>query len=132
MLIRFQVSEPFVKRYIDGSVATSSLAAQSLEPNARLSGWQNGRESNGDFAEDSVATVGLEFFVDLPKQISTGAFATRRVSCTALVGDIYKSVTYANLSIADGRSAKAITTARTPSHLLHSASKLYNLMCFIS
>ncbi|XP_057378616.1 uncharacterized protein LOC130700650 isoform X2 [Daphnia carinata] len=115
-----QVGEPYVKRYIDGSIPT--LATQSSEPNSRQSTWQNGRENDGELAEDNVATVGLEFVVDLPKQISAGAFATRRVSCTALVGDIYQSVTYANLSIVDGRSAKAIATARTPSHLLHSAN----------
>ncbi|KAK4027179.1 Beat-iib [Daphnia magna] len=115
-----QVGEPYVKRYIDGSIAT--LGTPSSEANGRPSAWQNGRESDGELADDSVATVGLEFVVDLPKQMATGAFAIRRVSCTALVGDIYQSVTYANLSIVDGRSAKSIATARTPSHLLHSSN----------
>lgn len=129
MLMRFQVGEPYVKRYIDGSIAT--LGTPSSEANGRPSAWQNGRESDGELADDSVATVGLEFVVDLPKQMATGAFAIRRVSCTALVGDIYQSVTYANLSIVDGRSAKSIATARTPSHLLHSSSKYSYLYCLI-
>lgn len=110
-----------MKRYIDGSVTKPST--RSVESsNTRQTGWQNRRESEGDLTDDNVATVGLEFIVDLPKQ-STGAFAIRQVSCTAFVGDIYRSVTHANLSIADGRSPKATATVRTPSHLLHSASK---------
>jgi hypothetical protein len=118
------MSEPHVKRYIDGSITSSSLISRPSEANARQgAGWQNGRDSESDFGEDSVATVGLEFVVDLPKQTSTGVFAIRRVSCTAFVGEIYKAVTYANLSIVDGRSAKTIATVRTPSHLLHSSSK---------
>jgi hypothetical protein len=77
-----------------------------------------------DYGDESVATVGLEFDADLPRQMSSsGVFAIRRVSCTAFVGDIYKAVTYANLSIVDGRAAKAVATVRTPSHLLHSSSK---------
>lgn len=78
-----------------------------------------------DYGDESVATVGLEFAADLPRQqmSSSGVFAIRRVSCTAFVGDIYKAVTYANLSIVDGRAAKAVATVRTPSHLLHSSSK---------
>lgn len=119
------MSEPHVKRYIDGSITSSAtLVSRQSEANARQAGWQNGRDSESDFGEDSVATVGLEFVVDLPKQISTGVFAIRRVSCTAFVGEIYKAVTYANLSIVDGRSAKTIATVRTPSHLLHSSSKI--------
>lgn len=113
-----QVSEAHVRRYIDGS-----FSPRSNEWNTRRSTWQSGRESDGDLADDSVATVGLEFTIDLPMQ-TTGTFALRRVSCTAFVGDIYRSVTHANLSIVDGRSPKAIATIRTPSHLLHSASKL--------
>ena len=132
---RLQMSEPHVKRYIDGSITASTLVSRASEANARQGGWLSGRDVESDFADDSVATVGLEFVVDLPRQISTGVFATRRVSCTAFVGDIYKAVTYANLSIVDGRSAKAIATVRTPSHLLHSSSKntlssRYFLSCF--
>lgn len=140
------MSEPHVKRYVDGSMTTSAagstlITAKQFEVNnARHQvGWSpNGRDisETSDFIigveeNHSVATVGLEFVVDLPKQISTGVLAIRRVSCTAFVGDIYKAVTYANLSIVDGRSAKAVATVRTPSHLLHSSSKI-NTIQFIS
>ncbi len=119
-----------MKRYIDGSVtkpSTRSVESSNTRQTGQT-GWQNRRESEGDLTDDNVATVGLEFIVDLPKRESTGAFAIRQVSCTAFVGDIYRSVTHANLSIADGRSPKATATVRTPSHLLHSASKFSVLL----
>lgn len=109
-----QVSESHVRRYMDGSL--------KIKPEERR--WNNVRESEIDLSDDNVAIVGLELIIDLPKQPSIGHFALRVVSCTALVGDIYRSVSHSNLTIVDQRSPKAIATIRTPSHLLHSASKL--------
>ena len=139
------MSEPHVKRYMDGSMTTNAASTsiiittskQSEVNNARhqVGSSPNGRDMSetSDFiggVEDnnSVTTVGLEFVVDLPKRISTGVLAIRRVSCTAFVGDIYKAVTYANVSIVDRRWAKAVATVRTPSHLLHSSSKIIILL----
>lgn len=106
-----QVSESNVTRYLDGSLRTMQERR-----------W--GRESEIDLSDDNVATVGLKLIIDLPKEPSVGHLAVRVVSCTALVGDIYRSVSHSNLTIVDHRSPKATATIRTPSHLLHSASKL--------
>ena len=143
------MSEPHVKRYMDGSMTTNAAstssiiittAKQSEVNNARhqVGSSPNGRDMSetSDFiggVEDnnSVTTVGLEFVVDLPKRISTGVLAIRRVSCTAFVGDIYKAVTYANVSIVDRRWAKAVATVRTPSHLLHSSSKIIQINSYL-
>ena len=143
------MSEPHVKRYMDGSMTTNAASTSSIiittskqseVNNARhqVGSSPNGRDMSetSDFiggVEDnnSVTTVGLEFVVDLPKRISTGVLAIRRVSCTAFVGDIYKAVTYANVSIVDRRWAKAVATVRTPSHLLHSSSKIIQINSYL-
>lgn len=108
---------------MDGSVTKPTARS------AEFSNRHNGRENEGDFTDENVATVGLEFAVELPK-LSTGAFAVRQVSCTAFVGDIYRSVTLANLSIADGRFPKTIATVRTPSHLLHSSASNFPIIFY--
>lgn len=108
------MSESHVKRYTDHS-------AWMKRSNENYSRRELRRESEGDLSDDYVSIVGLELTADLPKQITSGPFAVRQVSCTAFVGDIYRSVTHANLSIVDVRSP----TIRTPSHLLHSAASKF-------
>lgn len=54
--------------------------------------------------------------IDLP-QTTDGQVGYRNVSCAALVGDIYRKVTHANLSVIDERASKAVPDIRKPSRL---------------
>lgn len=131
----------YVKRYVDGSllesVPSKQQRQQSLSVRSSEEGWESRSVAVPPDYQQQSAIVELEFIAELPMGPSVGAFAVRNATCTAFVGDIYKSETHVNLMVVDsrysspsffgGNSKRPATTFRPPSHLQSSGKHEVNL-----
>lgn len=97
-----QAPSPYVKHYVDGSLSSGKRQRSMKDDDGSI-----------------TTTVGLEFNVNLPRTSSlhSGSFAVRNVTCVALVGDIYKKETHAQLKVASGQYS---SKTRSQSHLFQS------------
>jgi len=111
---------------------------QSLSARSSEEGWESRSVAVLPDYQQQSAIVELEFIAELPMGPPVGAFSIRNATCTAFVGDIYKSETHVNLMVVDsrysspsffgGNSKRPVTTFRPPSHLQSSGKHEINLL----